>query len=200
VNLAIRIVSTPERAGLADALQHRIGGEIIVDPGCRGTFGNHKAALASVTDATHAVIVEDDAIPCPDFIEHVEHLIAERPTHLIGLYVGRSRPQRIQPILEPLVAQADWWLDDARVTDRLRWGVGYTMPAADIPAVLEHLNSGSQHAWIAADSRIGAWHADRGLLSYPIPSPLDHNDDVPSTTSRHGQGRRAWAHCSEVHA
>lgn len=198
MSLAVRIVSVPERSVQAAALQRAFGGRVIVDEHHGGTFPNHLRALASVEDATHAVILEDDAIPCPDFLTHVARVIDERPDHLLGLYVGRSHPKRIQPLLAELTGGAHAWLDDPRITDRLRWAVGYVMPTPDIPAVLHHLSLGGQHPWIGTDTRIGAWHAAQGRLSYPFPSLVDHDDALPSTTSRGRSGRSAWAHCRKV--
>ena len=186
----------PERAEHAAALLQITGGKVILDEHHEGTFPTHVRALASVEDVTHGVILEDDAIPCPDFLDHVSRLVEERPDHLLGLYVGRSHPVRIQPVLAELAAVSPEWLDDPRVTDRLRWAVGYVMPVRDIPAVLEHLSRGGQHSWIGADTRIGAWHADCGRLSYPFPSLVDHNDALPSMTSKGKSGRLAWIHCS----
>lgn len=196
MRLEIRIVSIPERAEHAIALQRAVGGTVVVDEKHAGTFPTHLRALGSVTDATHAVVLEDDAIPCPDFLEHLARLVRERPDHLLGLYVGRSHPKRVQPLLAELAAGSSGWLDDHRLTDRLRWAVGYVMPVLDIPVVLAGLARGGQHAWLGTDTRIGAWHADRGKLSYPWPSPVDHDDTIPSSTSRSKSGRTAWMHCS----
>src|SRR5690606_28007961 len=99
-----------------------------------------------------------------------------------------------QPVLSELVPTGPRWLDDSRVTDTLRWGVGYVMPVADVPTVLAALPT-STHPWLDADKKLGRWHAARGLLSYPFPSPVDHDDELPSTTSQHKRGRVAWEHC-----
>lgn len=193
--IAYRIVAVPEREERARHLSNAIGGQVILDRDHDGAFPNHLRALESAGTATHVVILEDDAIVCSDFIEHVERLIAERPDHLLGLYVGRMFPQRPQAMIGELVTSAPRWLDHPHVTDRLRWGVGYVMPVADIPAVLEHLAAGGQHPWMDTDGRIGRWHANQGRLSYPFPSPVDHDDNLPSTTSQHDHGRVAWEHC-----
>lgn len=193
--IAYRVVAVPERLERAAVLAARVGGRVVLDENRVGTFPTHQRALASIENATHAVILEDDAILCDDFTNHVARLVAERPTHLLGLYVGRSHPRRVQPTLTELDAAAEAWLDDPRVTDRLRWAVGYVVPVADIPDVLDHLATVNQHAWVEADVRIGAWHAARGRLSYPFPSPVDHDDSLPSTTSRGRSARVAWRHC-----
>lgn len=193
MTIAVRIVAVPDRADRAAGLQATIGGQIVMDAGRDGAFPNHVRAIASAGSATHVVVVEDDAMVCGDFLEHVDRLVVERPDHLLGLYVGRTHPRLIQPVIEEVAAPG--WLDDARLTDRLRWAVSYVMPTVDIPAVLDHLAHGGQHAWLGTDTRLGAWHAGQGRLSYPFPSPVDHDDTLPSMTSHGKSGRTAWMHC-----
>lgn len=189
-----RVVAVPQRLEAAMNLAAKVDGQVVLDEHGVGAFQNHLRALKSVESGTHAVILEDDAILCPDFMEHVERLIRERPDHLLGLYVGRSHPKRVQPLLAELVEDSGW-LDDPLLTAALRWGVGYVMPTRDIPAVLELAAQGDQHAWMNTDRRIGAWHASQGLLSYPLPSPVDHDDSLPSMTSGNRSVRVAWVHC-----
>jgi hypothetical protein len=198
--IAYRIVAVPEREERAHALAVAVGGQVVLDVNHDGAFPNHVRALQSAGDATHLVVLEDDAILCDDFTQHVARLIEERPDHLLGLYVGRMFPKRPQAMIGQLVMSEPRWLDHPQVTDRLRWGVGYVMPVKDLPAVLAHLETVPQHPWIDTDGRIGRWHAERGLLSYPYPSPVDHDDNLPSTTSQHETGRVAWAHCQEGRA
>jgi len=195
--IAYRVVAVPERLDRATALAARIGGQVVLDDHLAGTFPTHLRALHSAAEASHVAVLEDDAIACPDFTEHVEDLVRQRPTNLIGLYVGRSHPTRPQALLAELTSAAPSWLDDPRITDRLRWAVGYVMPTRDIPDVLAALD-GPQHPWVNTDVRLGQWHAARGLLSYPFPSPVDHDDSIPSTTTRGRSNRVAWKHCREV--
>ena len=195
MKLEVRVVAVPERGARAESLAKRTGGHVILDEDHAGAFPNHLRALISATDGTHLVVLEDDAILCPDFADHVARLAHERPDHLLGLYVGRSHPQRVQEHIETAMTSGPEWLDDPRITDELRWAVGYVMPVKDIQAVLDRLSQGSQHAWVNTDRRIGAWHAAQGRLSYPFPSPVDHDDSLPSTTSQGRSMRVAWAHC-----
>lgn len=195
--IAYRIVAVPEREERAWRLANAIGGQVVLDECHDGAFPNHVRALSSAGNATHLVVLEDDAILCGDFTDHVNALIAERPDHLLGLYVGRMFPKRPQPMIGQLSQSEPRWLDHMQITDRLRWGVGYVMPVKDIPAVLDHLETSGQHPWLDTDGRIGRWHATQGLLSYPYPSPVDHDDNLPSTTSQHETGRVAWAHCQK---
>jgi hypothetical protein len=195
VTFVVRVVAVPERASQAQALAASVNGQVVMDEHHDGAFANHLRALASVADATHVVVLEDDAIPCADFLDHVAEIIAERPDDLLGLYVGRTAPKQPQPLLEELTSSGMSWLDHPELTDRLRWAVGYVMPAVDVPAVLEHAPKLSTHPWLHTDVRIGSLHASQGRLSYPFPSLVEHNDELPSMTSTHRRGRVAWHHC-----
>jgi hypothetical protein len=187
--ISFRVVAVPERLERATAIADAVGGEVILDAHRDGAFPTHVKALLSGT-GTHTVVVEDDAILCPDFVAHVQSLIWERPDHLLGLYVGRVRPHAPQQYIAPQLG----WLDHPGLVEQLWWGVGYVMPTRDIPAVVDELMQGNQHPWVHTDRRIGLWHARRGRLSYPFPSPLDHDDSLPSTGFG-GDGRVAWEHC-----
>lgn len=195
--IAYRVVAVPERLQRANMLAEAVHGDVILDAMRVGTLTNHVRALQSAGDATHVVVLEDDAIVCNDFVAHVARLIMARPNHLIGLYVGRVAPRKPQPVIEELVKAEPAWLDHPDMQDKLRWAVGYVMPVADIPDVIASLPA-NPHKWLDADKKLGAWHAHHGSLSYPFPSPVDHDDTVRSTTSKHGRGRVAWTHCGGV--
>jgi len=180
---------------MAHELAEHVGGQVVLDETHQGTFPNHVRALGTADGATHVVVLEDDAIICADFTQHVERLIEQRPSHLLGLYVGRQHPRKPQPVIQRLVASQPAWLDAPAMTAALWWAVGYVMPVKDLPSVLADLDAGFQHPWADTDKRLGHWHAEQGRLSYPFPSPVDHNDDIPSTVSKNRTGRVAWAHC-----
>jgi len=198
VTFVVRVVAVPERASQAHRLAGMVGGTVVMDTNHDGAFPNHVRALQHTGDATHVVVLEDDAIPCGDFRDHVADIIAERPDHLLGLYVGRTAPKKPQPLLAEITVDGGEWLDHPELVDRLRWGVGYVLPTVDVPVVLQHVGTLSQHAWLNTDVRMGSWHAAQGRLSYPFPSLVDHDDDLPSTTSTHRRGRVAWRHCERT--
>lgn len=197
----VRIVAVPERLQRAEQLAHATGGSIILDTDGIGAFRNHINALRSAT-ASHVVVLEDDAILCPDFTEHVAGLVAERPHHLIGLYVGRHRPPKVQQALAHLDLTVDQWLDSPDVVWKLHWAVGYVMPTADIPDVVRMAEADAETSISAhTDRRLGLYHAAEGRLSYPIPSPLNHDISIRSAITRNRRGKRvAWRHCERTPA
>jgi hypothetical protein len=164
-----------------------------LDDGTRGVYGNHRHILNQLAtiDATHALVLEDDALPCANMRDILIPLIEDRPTHLLGLYVGTRRPTDLQRTIGQAIKQADRWLplDQPEHLRSLRWGVGYVIPTADIPAVIAHADALDS---IGADRRIGRWHGERNLISYPWPSLVDHDDGPSARGSKH-RGLKAWA-------
>jgi hypothetical protein len=198
VTLTVGIVGHVDRAHqVADLIQSLGGrGRASMDDGTLGVYGNHRRALqASLwqTGASHTLILEDDALPVPTLLDDAATLAAERPDHLIGLYVGQLYPAPLQAVIRYAIRRADQtgahWLPLA--TDTLRWAVGYVVPIMDIPAMLDRAD---QLVSIPADRRLGDWHGSRGRVSYSWPSLVDHADGerLHRESPPRRPGRVAW--------
>ena len=203
----VRIVAHVSRANraqrLAEWLRSHQGAERVTvhtDDGTLGAFGNHRAALLGAhQDAertpvgrTHALILEDDALPCVDLLDAASHAAAERPDHLLGLYVGRHKPTSLQAVIELAVnaceANGSDWLD---VVGGTLWGVGYIAPIKDIRAMIARADE-LDNVGMGADLRIGHWHAEQNRLSFPWPSLVEHGDLPSLAGSFRPPGRIAW--------
>ena len=203
----IRIVAHTSRANRAHRLaawlhshQSAERVSISIDDGTLGAFGNHRRSLLGAHEdaeyapvgRTHALILEDDALPCIDLLDAASHAVAERPDHLLGLYVGRHKPTNLQAVIELAVSAADAngsdWLD---VGGGTLWGVGYVMPISNIPAVVARADE-LDNVGMGADLRIGHWHAERNRLSFPWPSLVEHGDLPSLSGSFRPRGRVAW--------
>ncbi len=193
MSIAVVVVAHVARREMAEALTGKLGAVVSWDDGRLEAFGNHCQAMrmAAATGASHAVIVEDDAVPHPDLTRCVERAVTLRPADLIGLYVGRQRPR--PEITEPYIRQAEatgsGWIEPA--TDLL-WPVGYALPAQHVDAVIEAAQGMRGET---AGRLPAAWRkvTHRGaVLTWP--SLLDHADG-PSLTNEHPArqpGRTAW--------
>ncbi len=140
---------------------------------------------------THALLVEDDALPCADLLDVARAYAAERPDHMFGLYVGRMRPpaeqQRIAQAVANASATAARWLPLR--TSAPCWLVGYLMPIADIPNVITLADKLPGEA----AGRVGAWHHRNRRVSYPWPSLVDHRDETSLVYGANRRpGRVAW--------
>lgn len=89
--LGIGIMSVPERhPRLAELLKtlDLPASVVSIDERHKGHVANWWAAadIACSAGATHALIIEDDAEPCPDFLAVVKKLIERYPNRTIGFF------------------------------------------------------------------------------------------------------------------
>src|SRR5690606_30804238 len=129
----------PDRLDAAKRLADDLDAELFVDTDRLGAWGNHERALrwAAGQPASHALIVQDDAVPVPDFRDHAAQAIAHRPEGLIGFYVGRQRPRA--RLVEHAVHTADAVGASWLCADTLLWGVATAVPTGDIPRLLAYV-------------------------------------------------------------
>ena len=159
-----------------------------IDRGYHGEWKNHLRAwkAASESDATHAVVLQDDAVPVEDFRKHVLEAIEHKPYEMISLYVGTHRPRKEQ--VEEAVRTAELNKASWMYADTLMWGVGVVMPTLMIEGVFDIVRKSK----LPYDQRLGlgAMMLKRQVY-YTWPSLVDHAD-VP--TVAHGdkkqQGKR----------
>jgi hypothetical protein len=189
VTLAVVVVTHPSRSDTGLELAAQLRGALVVDDG-RGEWATHERALrwAAGQDTSHALVVQDDAIPVPRMLEHAAAAVDAHPDGPIGLYVGRSRPRAVQ--VQRAVEQADElgasWLE----ANTLLWGVATIFPIRDLPELLDW-------AWrsqLPYDQRIGAWYRrQRRPVRYSWPALVDHADGpslIPGRPCR--EPRVAW--------
>jgi hypothetical protein len=189
VTLAVVVVSHPARSDAALHLAAELGGALVVDDG-RGEWATHERALewAAGQRASHALVVQDDAVPVPRMIDHAAAAVDAYPGGPIGLYVGRSRPRPGQ--VERAVVEAEKhgasWLE----ADSLLWGVATILPSGDLPGMLEWCSRSA----LPYDQRVGSWYRRASRpVRYTWPSLVDHADGpslIPGRPRR--EPRTAW--------
>jgi len=191
--MRIVIVAHHSRSERAERLAASMGAEIVMDEGDCGALWGHTRALrlcAPLND--RCVIMEDDALPVPDFRAKAQAWLDDYPDSLLSFYLGTGRPPQYQPQIAHAVTYADD-PDAVLCLPQLIHGVCYSIPQQYVRAVVERLPLIG-----AADFAIGnAWRAVSGEpVVYTIQSLVDH-DDLPSV-ERHPDGqkrtepRRAW--------
>src|SRR5690606_19773428 len=88
--IATTIVAHHARVDQAHRLSEQLDAALFLDDGRYGERANHHRAITwAAANGTHAVIVQDDAIPIPTFQAAVREAIEHRPHDLISLYVGK---------------------------------------------------------------------------------------------------------------
>ncbi len=205
MRISAAIMAHPKRKKQAEALSKMLKQYPFVDvsisfdqPGANShqeEWDNGKRALqAGVGLGEWHVVVQDDAILCPDFHSNLEGAIRAAPSKsLISLYTGTSRPigKRVKTAVDNAY-HASWlqfWM--------LLWGVGIAIPSDHIEPVLEFVND-PQYKDSQYDTRIGYFYNRNRLpVYYTMPSLVDHDDDLPSLLGGHGReinGDRRVAH------
>jgi hypothetical protein len=151
------------------------------------------AYLDGSPDATHHVVVQDDALLSYHFVEGVEraleHVPADAPA---SFYIGRARPHG------PAVARAvhraqrsgSHWL----VTRGPIWGPCIAMPTVEIPDALKWCGRLDIPNY---DTRLMMYFADRGTPCwYTVPTLVDHRvgAENPSLVPGRSAGATRVAH------
>lgn len=181
------VVGHHSRRGQAEGLARSLDAHLVMDEESHGATWNHRRALEWAAQQRERVIVlEDDAVPVPDFLERAAGVLASWPDDLVSLYLGTGRPREFQAeIRRKLDARG---ADDHITLATLIHAVCYSIPPAGLQRVIG-LPLGYQ-----TDFAIGLnWGRP---VVYSVPSLVDHADGP--TVERHHDGelrterRRAW--------
>lgn len=178
--IAYAVVGHPKRIEQAAALAHLIGADLLLDHDSRGAGWNHRRALrwGITQDAPHILVLEDDALPIDGFTDLVRQAIEQRPDQILGLYVGRQRPEhrRVSAAVEQAEATGASWL----TYPGLLWGVATVWPTGLAAAYLDSPRHHDDRLW---DGYVAGWCRVHGHeVAYPFPSLVDH-DDSPTLVS-----------------
>lgn len=183
------VVAHHARRAPAESLAAQLGAHLCMDDTGRGATWNHRRALEWAAQQRERVIVlEDDAVPVPDFHARAAAELGRWPDDLVSFYLGTGRPHAYQADIAQRLALLDRDGGHAIRLSTLIHGVCYSIPSAGLQRVLAQV-WGQQ-----VDYGIGAaWHRP---VVYTVPSLVDHADCAP--VERHADGeprterRRAW--------
>lgn len=186
MKLSVAVQHHPLRAHLIEPLVARLGPcEVVTDPDpdspVRSALRTYLLCLSQTPDeATHRLIVQDDAWPCDDFRARAEAAIAEHPDELTALFVpGVGAPgdavklavRRSQPFTRLPVA----WTP----TVALSW------PAAHARAFVEFAATAFDHRHQGDDGPVGKYRREAAVHCWaPVPSLVEHPDVEPSLFRR----------------
>lgn len=154
---------------------------VTVDDGDLGCFQNHRKAwetLAKTATTDWAVVLEDDAVPVPGFLDQLDAALAQAPSPVVSLYIGRGRPRMSQPPMRELVSagvDTSWLL-----TDEMLGAVGIAIHTDLITRMLK-ATIVSPAVWLPIDYAIGEWARQYGVhVAYTWPSLVNHADTQPA--------------------
>lgn len=189
--LSVVVMAHPDRAEWAQALSADLGCGIVYDRG-QGLWDTARRSMEAYDpEATHHVIVQDDAILCEGFRGVVSEAAASAGMHPLGLYIGNGprggdRRRMIQAASAAYRKHQTWVRGPGPL-----WAVATVHPVSTIPKVLD---LAEQARTKADDDRYTHAYRQMGVdCWYPVPSLVDHRDDIPSLLNNPvaGKGRVA---------
>jgi hypothetical protein len=144
-----------------------------------------RALLAAHPSATHHVVVQDDAIVCPDLCAGAEAVLEHVPPgRPVGLYLGSRQPHHALTARLYRQAQAAGHSFVVFGVSPM-WGVAVVIPTEHIADLVAF---GDRQSTRSYDGRLKRWYQHvRVDQWYPVPSLVDHRTDGPSLV---GAGRR----------
>ncbi|AVJ50749.1 hypothetical protein SEA_OGOPOGO_110 [Mycobacterium phage Ogopogo] len=186
-SFAIGVVAHIKRLAMADQIANTVNADYIsVDDGTLGCEGNHQKMWNTLAQqhTDWAVVLEDDAIPCPDFRAQLAQALAVAPTPIVSLYLGRQRPYAYQHRIEATINTPACWI----LAPRLLHAVAVAIHTNQVPDMLNSLPPRT-----SIDRAISTW-AERHTVAYTNPSLVDHADteSVAHPPGRRRPGRVAW--------
>lgn len=182
VKLSVAIQHHPSRPELPGRLARLLGRrsiETITDPepdGERNPWRTAQAAWAATpSGCTHRLVLQDDVLPCHDFLRHARNAIGTMPDRIVSFYLG----------IYPTVTYRDMVIASARCAAWVRGHPSTWVPALAlcVPAPLcASLAAFEDGTTVVADDEVyGRWTRSEGLPWYcTIPSLVNHDDDAPS--------------------
>lgn len=194
--IPVGVVAHRRRLVYANSLVEDVAAEVIsVDDKNRGAEWNHHQILTWLRDGTEewSVVLEDDAIVCPDFRGQLAMALPCAPTPFVGLYLGRSRPPHWQAAISHTIANDVCWF----TCNSMLNAVGYAVKTSLIPSLLDSLESSWEHSpLLPIDDAITDFGHKKGVqFSYTKPSLVEHRDIYPVQKHSYGipePGRKAW--------
>ncbi len=195
VKLTVAIMTVPGRvealARLLTAIEPLEATLVIDEARSRNTWNQYRTCLTAGELGTHRLILQDDALPVPDFAALATAAITKRPTRLVCLstpalpaYFGRAM----------LVARSSGvpWCELA-VRGMFTPLVATVWPAAMAKACAGWQGHSRGNPMRADDARVQDWlKASKKYATATVPCLADHDETLPSSLANGGRySRRA---------
>lgn len=196
--IVIGIVADMRRQRQAFGLSNRTKADTIsYDDGLLGCTKNHIKVWTKLLQrgGDWGVVLEDDAIPVPDFRSTLGLALEDPPADVVGLYLGTGYPRAWQRFAKKATqSDADWIL-----SSHLLHGVGTAIRLSLVSDMLSFISNmaPADQKW-PIDEQVTHWCRLRGQrVAYTNPSLVDHADGETLTDHADGEARHLprRAHC-----
>lgn len=191
MTLSVAIMAHRQRAQFIPPLLDRLGlddGAVVWDERGDRWHTGRRSMLAYDTEASHHLVVQDDAVVPRDLVAGVTQALGRVPADSpMCLYIGKTRKFWTAMARSGLQApRTPAWL----AMGQIHWGVGIVMPTHLIEPMVAW---GDQHPEVENyDKRLSRWCEHKGLtVYYPWPSLVDHRESPSLVQGRQARGRRA---------
>jgi hypothetical protein len=183
------IVAHPTRKHWADQLGDTLGAYIEMDPGRLGCTRNHINAWQhhhNHTTLDWALVIEDDALPIPDFATQTALALGAAPTPIVSLYLGRQRPPQHQPTIMAAVKNATENHHAWITSPTLYHCVAVAIRTSHLGSLVRFIDH-NPYCHLDIDEAITEWaRYHNHLIAYTQPSLVDHRDQ--GTIAKHRDG------------
>jgi len=188
------IVAHPTRRRWADQLSDQLGAHITMDPGRLGCTRNHINAWHhhhQHTTTEWALVIEDDALPIPDFTAQTALALGTAPTPIVSLYLGRQRPPQHQASIMAAVKHATEHHHAWITASTLFHAVAVAIRTSQVPNLVRFIDH-NPYCHLDIDEAITEWCRHHNhLIGYTQPSLVDHRDTGSIATHRDGATRES---------
>lgn len=128
-------------------------------------------ASARAPNATHHVLLQDDALLCRDFLPGLREAISNVPEAVISLFTIHDKVAEARLLSYSWIQQRD----DV-------WGVGLVMPSAWASEFVRWCDINIPAGYLHDERRVAIWMMATGKACYsPVPSLVEHAGAVNST-------------------
>lgn len=172
--LSVAVMAHPKRKQWIPGLLEDLGrGTVVWDRKNDRWDTGRRSLLAFDPQATHHLVIQDDAVVSRDLVPAVEEALRYSGQHPVSLYVGKRRPNT--HLVVEMVAQAQKRGHSWIYMRGPLWGPAIVLPVADIPHVVAW---GDAHPEIPNyDLRIADYYSQHRVdCLYTVPSLVDHRD------------------------
>ena len=197
MTISVAIMAHPKRAPFVEALQDELDLDdthVVWDR----HNDRHETGLRSLQaydpDATHHLVIQDDAVAAPHLLEALEEITSHQPDNPIGLYVGSARARteyaRVPDHFNAARAQGRTLL---RMLGPLR-GVAICFPTVHLTELTTSYAANPRTK--NYDRRISRWYmtvATRDTL-YTVPSLVNHRPVAENPSLIEGRTGNRQAH------
>lgn len=191
--VSVAIMAHPARAPWVPMLADDLDRDPVV-VWDRGWNDRHTTGLAALRSydpqASHHLVLQDDAVVCRDLVAGVEHAMTVAGERLVSLYVGRLRPKR--QIASEAATRAEEHGAAWIAMPGPWWGVGVVVPTSMIDALADWFERSDTPNY---DRRIEKWADSVGVdCWYTHPSLVDHRTVGNQSLHRGRPSRGRAAH------